>query len=58
MLRTVDRAARAPVHLAVSPDVAGRTGAFFERFRPASLPRSVADPALGRVVWDETHRRL
>lgn len=56
--RAPEEGSHAPVHLAVSPDVAGRTGTFFDRLRPAILPRFVADPALGRVVWDQTTQRL
>ena len=46
---------RALTHLAVSPDVEGVTGEYFDRFTPAPLDLA-QDDALGLRLRDETAR--
>lgn len=40
------------VHLATSPDLEGRSGLYFERFKEASPSASAQDPATASKLWD------
>ncbi len=50
--------ARTSVHLAVSDEVDGVTGAYFVDCRETQPSKAAQDEALGEALWQETERRL
>ena len=55
---TPERGAVTPLHLALSPLVAGETGKYWKRTRPARPNRQALDPTLVRQLWRETERLI
>jgi NAD(P)-dependent dehydrogenase (short-subunit alcohol dehydrogenase family) len=53
---TPQQGAETLVHLASSPEVAGVTGAYFHRCRPAIPTREAQDDTAARRLWTETVR--
>jgi len=51
-----ERGAETLVHLASSPEVAGATGGYFHRCRPATPSREASDDALAGRLWTATSR--
>ncbi len=55
---TPERGAMTPLHLALSPLVAGETGKYWKRNRPARPNRQALDTAMVRQLWWETERLI
>jgi NAD(P)-dependent dehydrogenase (short-subunit alcohol dehydrogenase family) len=55
---TPERGAITPLHLALSPLVAGETGQYWKRNRPARPNRQAMDATVVRQVWWETERLI
>ncbi len=51
-----EQGADTPLHAALAPELAGQTGLYFKKRRPAAPNRLALDPALCRRLWDETVR--
>lgn len=49
-----EQGAAGPVHLAVSPDIAALSGAYFDERRRAPLQAVAEDRALARALWERT----
>jgi len=49
---SAEAAARAPLFLASSPDLAGRSGRYFDGMKERVLPARIRDSALQDKVWD------
>ena len=54
--RTAEQGADTPLHVALAPELAGVTGAYFKDRRPVEPNRRARDPALLQAVWDATER--
>jgi retinol dehydrogenase-14 len=52
------RGARTSLHLATSPDVAGKTGMYWVRSKPGHMGRHARDDAAALRLWDESERLL
>lgn len=52
------RGAKTSVYLATSPDVAGKSGAYWVRSKPGHMGRQAQDDAAARRLWDESERLL
>ncbi|MBL7489381.1 SDR family oxidoreductase [Frankia sp. AgB1.9] len=52
------RGAAPSITLATAPELAGTTGVYFDRGRPAALSPVAADLDLAQRLWDETERLL
>lgn len=55
---TPERGALTPLHLALSPLVAGETGTYWKRSRPARPNRQARDATMVRQLWWETERLI
>ena len=55
-LLTAEQGADTPLHLALSPLVAGQTGQYWKRRRPARPNRQALDATLVRQLWRATER--
>ena len=53
---TPEEAARTPVYLALSPEVAGTTGRYFEDRRPVPSSRLTHDPSVQERFWNLAER--
>jgi NAD(P)-dependent dehydrogenase (short-subunit alcohol dehydrogenase family) len=56
VMTTPEQAAQRLVYLAMSPEVADRTGLYFDKSRPKEPSRLARDDALARKLWDESAR--
>ncbi len=56
LMITPEQAAQRIAYLATSPEVAGRTGLYFDKNRPKEPSRRAQDEALARKLWDESAR--
>jgi NAD(P)-dependent dehydrogenase (short-subunit alcohol dehydrogenase family) len=52
------RGARTSLHLAASPDVAGKTGMYWVRSKPGHMSRRARDDEAAAQLWDESERLL
>jgi NAD(P)-dependent dehydrogenase (short-subunit alcohol dehydrogenase family) len=52
------RGARTSLHLATSPDVAGKTGMYWVRSKPGHMGKHARDDAAAARLWDESERLL
>ena len=52
------RGAKTSIHLATSPDVAGKTGMYWVRSKPGHMSRQARDDEAAGRLWDESERLL
>ncbi len=52
------RGAKTSLHLAISPDVAGKTGMYWVRSKPGHMSRQARDDQAAARLWDESERLL
>ena len=52
------RGARTSLHLATSPDVAGKTGMYWVRSKPGRMSRQARNDEAAARLWDESERLL
>ncbi len=52
------RGAKTSLHLALSPDVAGKTGMYWVRSKPGHMSRQARDDEAAARLWDESERLL
>jgi NAD(P)-dependent dehydrogenase (short-subunit alcohol dehydrogenase family) len=52
------RGAKTSLHLATSPDVAGKTGMYWVRSKPGHMSRQARDGEAAARLWDESERLL
>lgn len=52
------RGAKTSIHLATSPDVAGKTAMYWVRSKPGHMSRHARDDAAAARLWDESERLL
>jgi NAD(P)-dependent dehydrogenase (short-subunit alcohol dehydrogenase family) len=55
---TPKRGARTSLHLATSPDVAGKTGGYWVRSKPGHMSRQARNDEAAERLWDESQRLL
>ncbi len=56
LMITPEQAAQRIAYLAASPEVAGRTGLYFDKNRPTAPSRRAQDDVLARKLWEESAR--